>query len=265
MRKNTKPLAHIGVLVTRAAERSDDLVAKLRKAGARVITFPTIRIADPPSWGPLDREIARIERYDYLIFASVNAVERFFARFAKGGGRPSSLKKIAICAVGRKTAGHLERHRLKAGIVPREFSSEGLLKLLLRKGVEGKRFLFPRTNKGSDVLEKGLRNGGGHVRTVLAYTTRRAGISPALLRLKLEEGVDIIAFASSQTAQNFFALARSRRVAEMIEKAKIVCIGRQTAERVKELGYRVSAVPRRPTIDGLVETIVKVGGDRSCD
>ena len=53
------------------------LASKLRALGAGVIEFPTIEIREATDYGPLDRAIANLSSYDWLIFTSTNGV-RFF-------------------------------------------------------------------------------------------------------------------------------------------------------------------------------------------
>jgi uroporphyrinogen-III synthase len=65
-----KPLAGLRILVTRPRDRASGLASSLRKLGARVRVYSTIEIREPRSWKPVDREIARLERYDSVVFTS---------------------------------------------------------------------------------------------------------------------------------------------------------------------------------------------------
>ena len=62
------PLAGKRIVVTRAREQADALSARLRELGAEVIEMPTIEIRPAADYVPLDRAIADLDRYDWLIF-----------------------------------------------------------------------------------------------------------------------------------------------------------------------------------------------------
>jgi uroporphyrinogen III methyltransferase/synthase len=70
----TKPLFGKRIVVTRAREQASNFRKRLALLGAECIEFPTIEIIPPERWGPVDQAIERIEKYDWLIFTSVNGV-----------------------------------------------------------------------------------------------------------------------------------------------------------------------------------------------
>src|SRR5262249_45450090 len=102
--ESTGALAGLRCLVTRAAHQGDDLSRILEERGAEVISLPLIEITEPSSFAALDSAIEHLSDYDLLIFTSANGVEAFFRRFDLKGRDRSALKRLRICAVGRKTA-----------------------------------------------------------------------------------------------------------------------------------------------------------------
>ena len=68
------------VLVTRARKQASALSDGLRLHGAEVVEAPAIRIEPPEDWQPLDEAVDSIERYDWILFTSANAVEPFIDR-----------------------------------------------------------------------------------------------------------------------------------------------------------------------------------------
>ncbi|HKP13837.1 MAG TPA: uroporphyrinogen-III synthase, partial [Blastocatellia bacterium] len=66
--KGGQRLAGKTVMLTRPPAQSAEMAARLAELGAVVIHCPTIEIAEPSSWEPLDAAIARLESYDWLIF-----------------------------------------------------------------------------------------------------------------------------------------------------------------------------------------------------
>ena len=68
------------VLITRAAHQTSALADQLRALGADPILIPTIELADPTTFAPLDAALAHLEAFHWLIFTSANAVEAFHRR-----------------------------------------------------------------------------------------------------------------------------------------------------------------------------------------
>ena len=69
-----RPLFGRRVLVTRAEDQADDMVAALRAAGAEAVVTPMIRIAPPESFAAADAALARLGDYDVLLLTSANAI-----------------------------------------------------------------------------------------------------------------------------------------------------------------------------------------------
>ena len=95
-----RPLFGRRVVVTRARAQASSLVEKLRALGAETVELPTIEIVGHDLTG-LD-----LAPYDWVVFTSVNAVERVFAaiRDARAFGASN------VAAVGPGTAAALAGH-----------------------------------------------------------------------------------------------------------------------------------------------------------
>src|ERR1700712_1647228 len=73
-----KPLR---VLVTRAPHQASVLGDALFALGFRVISIATIALAPPTDdYATIDREVTRLDEYDWLLFTSANAVAVFAER-----------------------------------------------------------------------------------------------------------------------------------------------------------------------------------------
>ena len=95
-------LAGKRVVITRPASQSPELCERLIALGAVPVEFPVITIVSPEPGGTLDAAIARLSRFDWVIFTSVNGVKHFFARMA-AAARPGRTK--ASAAGRRNTLG----------------------------------------------------------------------------------------------------------------------------------------------------------------
>ena len=69
-----RPLAGRRIAVTRPRDQAEELVEGLRDQGALVVAHPLIAIVPPPDPGPLEAAVSEIERYDWVVFTSVNGV-----------------------------------------------------------------------------------------------------------------------------------------------------------------------------------------------
>src|SRR6202049_595008 len=74
------PLFGQRIVVTRDRRQAAELAEPLEELGAEVIMLPVIEIQPPVDTGPLERAIACLETYDWLIFTSVNGVRFFLER-----------------------------------------------------------------------------------------------------------------------------------------------------------------------------------------
>jgi len=97
------PLFGKRIVVTRAREQADALASRLTALGAGVIELPTIEIRPPADCGPLDRAIAELDSYDWLVFTSANGV-RFFLDRLDASKHDLRQLRAKICAIGRRRA-----------------------------------------------------------------------------------------------------------------------------------------------------------------
>ena len=101
------PLFGQRIVVTRAREQADALAARLEALGAHAIELPTIEIRPAADPAPLDRAIANLASYDWLIFTSATGVRCFVERLDASATDWRSLR-ARICAIGPATRAAIE-------------------------------------------------------------------------------------------------------------------------------------------------------------
>jgi uroporphyrinogen III methyltransferase/synthase len=218
-----------------------------------VIEFPTIEIHPPMDTRPLDEAIGRLERYDWLLFTSVNGVESFFSRLSHCGKSAQDLTHMRCAAIGPETAKRLESVGITNCLVPAEYQAEGILEILAAETIKGKHVLIPRAARAREILPETLRRWGAEVDVVEAYQTVAPRADTNELRRMLGSGaVDMITFTSSSTVRNFTRLFGGQSLNEILGTTPIACIGPITEGTVKELGGVAAVVAREFTIAGLV-------------
>ncbi|HEU0298906.1 MAG TPA: uroporphyrinogen-III synthase, partial [Longimicrobium sp.] len=247
-----RPLSGRRIVVTRARAQASDFAAALEALGAEVVQFPTIRIVPPADEEPLRRAAAQARSFDWIVFTSVNGVERFWYALAEQGCDARSLCGVKVCAIGPATAGELERRGIRPDAVPGEFVAEAAVETLLRAGVgAGSRVLLPRADIARTVLPERLREQGADVVEVAAYSTEQDGAGAERVRGMLERGeVDLVTFTASSTARNFVEL-----VGTEVGRAAVASIGPITTRTARELGMRVDVEAEEYTIPGLTRAI----------
>jgi uroporphyrinogen III methyltransferase/synthase len=241
------PLHGKRIVVTRAREQAGALAASLSALGALVIELPTIEIRPPADPAPLDRAIACLPSYDWLIFTSANGVRAFIDRLP-------DLRALRgkICAIGPATRAAIEALHLRADLMAEEYVAEGLLRAFDAEPLTGKRVLLPRAAVARDLIPQELSKRGAHVDVVEAYRT----VPPDDLRARIQETIavkpDAITFTSSSTVKNFVEAAG----ADSLAGVKAISIGPITTQAARELGIAIAAQAQVYSSDGLVEAIL---------
>ena len=252
-----RPLFGKTVLVTRSRPQASKMTEKLEAMGARVIELPAIRIDDPADhYEAVDAAISLIASYDWLIFTSVNGVDRFFDRLFAANKDARDLTKAHFAAIGKATADRLKNYGILADIVPKEYRAEGVIEALKNELAPGERVLIPRAQEAREILPESLREYGAIVDVAPVYETKEADVDAAEVKKMLAAGeIDFATFASGSTVRNLVKIIGD---ASLLEKTKVVAIGPVTAGTCEELGIKVEAMPEEYTIDALADTVARL-------
>jgi uroporphyrinogen III methyltransferase/synthase len=246
-------LAGRRILVTRAAEQASVLNDALAELGAVPVVVPTIEIVPPPSYAELDQALEELERIDYLLLTSVNAVEAFFNRMAELGLDVSTLDKLQTVAVGPKSAAALAARGVTADLVPEDYRAEGVV-ALLRDKASGKSLLYPQAALARDLIPTELRAAGAEVIAPVAYASKVPEDAAGKLHRALVEGLDLLTFTASSTVKNFVKLLSIDDLA-LARQVPAASIGPLTSKTARESGFNVVIEPVSSTLDDMVAAI----------
>jgi uroporphyrinogen III methyltransferase/synthase len=247
------PLFGRNVVVTRARDQAYALSSRLHSLGANAIELPAIEILPAADPAPLDRAIARLREYDWLIFTSVNGVAFFLERLDASSSDLRSLR-AKLCVIGPATRAALEHFHLKVDLMGEEYVAESLLAAFAPFDLTGQRVLLARAAVARDLLPAGLAARGAHVDVVEAYRT----VAPENLARRAAEIFDAlrpgdwITFTSSSTVKNLMQVVDPARLTGL----RVATIGPVTTETARALGLAVDAEASPYTIDGLVDGLV---------
>jgi uroporphyrinogen III methyltransferase / synthase len=243
------PLHNRTVVVTRAPAQAGTLTRALHSAGAYVVELPVIEIEDlPDEADALGRAADSVAEYGWLIFTSANAVDRFVPLIR-------DLRRLGgtkVGAVGRATAGALERHRIVPDLVPSRSNAEGVV-TEMPPAPPGGRILFVRAAGAADTVAAGLGAKGWSVDDVVAYRTVDAPPPPAELAA-LVSGADVVTFASA-SAVNAYLRLRDTAGRPLRVPPLVACIGLSTGVAARAAGLHVAVEPSKPSVEALVLAI----------
>lgn len=259
-----QPLKGRTVMTTRAQSQAAEFIAELERYGARVVSCPTIEIAEPESYALLDEALKNLYGYDWLIFTSVNGVDYFLRRLASLEHDVSELDDLRVCAIGTATAERLSEAQIHVDVVPQQFKAEGVFAALESyiggyEQFDRLNFLIPRAAIARDYLPRALEDAGARVdvvpayRTVAPQTTERARVEALLVG----GGIDCITFTSSSTVRNFAQLFDTTDLRALLSGVRVACIGDVTAETAAEYGLRVHIQPTEFTTAALARAVAE--------
>ncbi|MDE2666088.1 MAG: uroporphyrinogen-III C-methyltransferase [Acidobacteriota bacterium] len=253
---DNRPLFGKRILITRPRHQSRDFRRALELLGAMAISFPTVEVREPDSWAKLDRALETIDRYDWLIFTSVNGVKYFFNRYFRRHPDIRQLKGVRIAAIGPATRRAVLDFKLAVDTLPSDYQAEGLVESLRGKVVKGMRVLLPRARVAREVLPRELQRQGARVEVVEAYRTGPPENAQFRWAQVLNDAPPhMVVFTSSSTVANLADLTRPKSLAESLQGAAVACIGPITAGTARDLGLQVDLVPEKYTTASLIEAM----------
>jgi len=262
---DNRPLSGRRIVVTRSREQAIDLIDMLEERGAEAIPAHAIRIAPPEDPEPMEAACKAAGTFNWIIFASANAVDHFMRRLLANGD-VRDLHGVRLCTVGPSTASRLQRYGIRVDLTPAEFRSEALIDALKASGsLKGQRILIPRANIARDRLAEELRDGGAEVIDVIAYRTIPGNVERGgeydIYRLLLDRQIDAVTFASASAVKNFVSMLGQDQAADLLQSTAVASIGPVTAEAAQQLGIQTTIMPARYTIPDLVDALVEHFGD----
>jgi len=247
----SRPLAGLTVVVTRAPEEAGEVAGLLAERGAAVVCLPARQTAAPADGGAaLADAIGRLGSFAWVVLASPRAVEALW-----GGLRDArDLAGSKLAAAGMATARALFARGLRADLVAEPGSGEGAAAALLSHfpapaTLHRTAVLLPRAAGGGNQLAKGLAELGWTVEAVEAY---RSVVPPADRSvLAAVNGADAVLFASPSAVTGFLQLAGTETIPQVV-----VTIGPTTSAAARAAGLEVAGEARRPGAQGLVDALV---------
>ena len=250
------PSALAPVVVTRAESHDGPLSSQLRTLGLEVLLWPAVSVA-PASGNSLERALARIEEFDWIVFASRNAVTaviRWLPRLPHG---------VRVAAIGRATAQVLRGRGFTVDLMPNEANAGALVNAFATQGCAGARILYPASSRALPMITQGLTQLGAEVLQVEAYRTEAAALDANDCRAWIDRAViGAVTFASPSAVIELERALGSPHFARLLAQAKVVAIGPTTARALAERG-RTAVLAESATLSGLAQTTLRLLQERT--
>jgi uroporphyrinogen-III synthase len=257
--------------VTRAADKAKPLVEQLTALGAKVQVIPVLEVRPTSDWDKVDQAIDRIEQFDWIVFASANAVNYFLGRTRELGALERLSSKIA--ALGPATAESLRQFQLTAQFIPSVFIADSFVAEMSHVTTLAKsQILWPRGNRGRMLIADKLTAAGAHVHVVSCYESGlpedKEATAAACAELVKLHSADIITFASSESVKNFTELvalgsgenesgSATQILHQRLGQIVIAAIGSETAKACRRHLGKVDLQASEYTTDGIVQALLE--------
>ena len=259
------------VFLAASAKLLPELADGLRALGSDVIPIAVLEAKEIEGNAELDRAIADIGRYDWIIFTSAWGVS-FFAKPYKSAKDTGGLPKI--CAIGPATAEAAEKHGFPIALTADEFTAEGVMQSLERyyggaKNLRGLDVLIPRALEAREFLPAALTAAGCRVDAIPCYKTvlpePDAGLSDRLRN----ETPDLIVLTSAKAVRNFLKTAAAAAGEETARRRLLetvtAVIGPVTAAALESEGKSAEIIPGQSTVPALLAAVNGFFQSRSDD
>jgi len=251
---NPKLAIDLKILITRPRNQSDEFANCLLSAGFEPVFFPVIEIRTFVENVALERAIASLKCYEWVVFTSANGVDAFFEHSLHPTPFQDNGRRVKVAAIGSKTAQSLTKRGVTPDFVPEEFVAEAILPGL--GDLHGRWVLLPCAEISRDVLAKAIFAAGGIPHEIAVYRTLPA--QPDLDGLAaLKTGVDVVTFTSPSTVNNFINLVQQKGLdpLHLPENPRIACIGPVTQKAAEEAGFSNVLMAEEYTTEGLVNLL----------
>ena len=253
-----KPLFGKNIVVTRDAAGNADFAEKIIARSGNPVLFETIKIKPNGNITQnLKLKTQNLERYDWVIFTSVNGVAIFFEAMRKIGRDARIFGRAKIAAIGERTAEKLAEFGIRADFVPSVFTSEELAEQLVNfSNLQGKKILLLRSQLASKELVESLSKAGANVEDTAIYTAvpKNGDTSKLIEQIKAGQ-IDWLTFASPSAVDAFFKQIDAGLVST--GKIRFASIGPVTSGAIERLGVRVDVTAQKHTLDGLLDAMEK--------
>jgi uroporphyrinogen-III synthase len=242
------------VLVTRPDHQAENLSRLIAERGGVAVRFPTLAIAVLADTTLIQQTLAHIDRYQWLIFISANAVTMH--SYYTDSVKIEQFNSVQIAAIGKATATALTLAGLSVDLVPEMgFTSEALLAMPQMRQMQGQRCLIIRGEGGREELATTLKNRGANVDYLDVYKRIMPNADNSRVNLLLAQNkLAAITITSGEALQNLLLMLGTRHLPHLF-KVPLVVISGRIGQIAADMGFKRIAVTNSPSDSAILETV----------
>lgn len=255
---SSSSLAGKRIVITRAAAQGEAVARELSARGAIPALLPLVSFAEPEDFVPLDRALAEIGKFDWMVLTSAQVVRAIVTRAAdlqKPLARTCS--GLHVACVGPVTAEAARNAKLPVEYVAVTHNGVGLANEL-SGSLQGAKVFLPRSDRANPDLPAALGRFGAHVTEVIAYRTVRPTEHDRDSVKRVTAGeADSILFFSPSAVQHFAELISPQRFRVIQDTLAITAVGPVTAKALREAGVERVVVASDTTAAAVIDALEK--------
>lgn len=252
--------------IMRTKDKREESVRLAEEMGFEVRFASPLELAEldtPVFWRFVDDlESGKVKMVVLTSSTAVKYMLKLLHKRDKAGPVVRKLNERGIVAIGPVTAETAKKEWIKVEAIPEKFTSDGLVGLIQGKLSPGDLVWVVRSDKGTDVLKKGLELAGGKVEEAAVYSLQKSEPDRSLLDMyywTVRGGIDAYAFTSSMTAEAFIEEGEKkygvRQFGQSLNEALIAAIGEPTRNTLERLGIGVDIMPKDATFESMLRLI----------
>lgn len=245
-------LSGVKIGITGTRKICEKLESGLVNLGAKVYMLCDMNIEETPKLNQLDEELQYLDKYQWIVFTSQNAIDIFFERLEKCQIDRRNLNQIKFAVIGSGTKQALKEYGYYADFMPTSYTTKDLANEFSTIVNENDRLLIPRALQGSKELNEIFDKNNIKYKDIPIYDVR----GKLLEDTKRISKMNCLIFVSASGASAFFKEIHTKLI-ELPTDIKIACIGEITAREVEKYKMDADIIAKVNNIDGLICSVGK--------
>ncbi|MDY6958270.1 MAG: uroporphyrinogen-III synthase [Halobacteriota archaeon] len=254
------------ILIVRPEERMEESMRIVESYGFEGVPAPMIKLVEKmdPEFEVFFKNLTD-GTVDYVIFTSINGIRYTLTKIDDEADFKRRVNESEIVSIGEPTRRFLEGMGMSVSLVPKDFSSSGIVDALSGIDIKGKRIEILRSSHGSEILVAELKKMGANVHEVQVYSISIPDDLTSqieVLKSAAKGEIDIFTFTSRMTVLNFLKVAGSAgiksEILEAMDKKMVSAIGKPTEDALINNNIRVDFVPSEFTFEAMIRGLKEV-------
>jgi uroporphyrinogen III methyltransferase / synthase len=254
-----RSLAGRRIAVTQRADLARPLLDALRLRGAEVLAVPATRWLPHPDRQKLEKALAALGSYDWILFSNPQGIDIFFDRFFETHRDVSELGPAKLGAYGPMTGAALRERGLRPTAVAPDHKTPLILRAITDCGsVCGQKFLILRGELATERVPEALAELGALVEAVPCYAVEPERGDPTGDAAKLvERGAEWIVFASGLAIEHFHARFDLPKLVARFPRLRLAIASETINWALQELGLVPAVISKPNDVEDLIGAIIQ--------